>query len=371
MWHSARMSPLTRKERRQMNKYFRMLACIVMLCLVPAASVAEMIFEGSVVCPEATPVVSPFGALVESVNVSPGDRVEKGDIVASMDTVKVYAPCEGTVSGVFGAEGDSVEGISERYGAVMYIEPMRKYTVTASTEKAYNLSENKFIHIGEEVWLCCTADGTHQGRGIVTGFGEDVSKYTVEVFAGEFSMEETVGIFRTEDYASKSRIGRGTVSATKPVAVKGTGSIIKLHVAGGDYVEKGELLFETVSGELDGLYSPGSDIISDLTGIVAEVPAKPGTNVDKHGAVIAVYPDSALEVQVPVAESELSMIAVGDEVRIEFTWDLDGGTMFDGVVTAISYINSAESGEPVYTASIAFTPDETVRMGMTVLVYAQ
>jgi multidrug resistance efflux pump len=288
-----------------------------------------------------------------------------------MDTVKVYAPCEGTVSGVFGAEGDSTDGISERYGAVMYVEPLRKYTIDASTEKAYNLSENKFIHIGEEVWLCCTADGTHQGRGIVTGFGDDISKYTVEVFAGEFSMGETVGIFRSADYAARSRIGRGTVSATKPVAVKGSGSIIKLHVKSGDYVEKGELLFETVSGDLDGMYSPGSDIISGISGIVAEVSARPGASVEKHGAVITVFPDDTLEVQVPVAESELSMIAVGDNVKIEFTWDIDGETVFDGTVTGISYINSAESGaEPVYTASIAFTPDDTVRMGMTVLVYA-
>lgn len=354
-----------------MNKFIRIAACVLAMMLAATAAMAEMIFEGSVVCPEAMPVISPFGALVEGVNVSAGERVEKGDVVATMDTVKVYAPCEGTVSGVFGTEGDSIEGIVERYGAVMYIEPLRKYTVTASTEKAYNLSENKFIHIGEEVWLCCTADGTHQGRGVVTGFGDDVSKYTVEVFAGEFSMAETVGIFRDEDYSAKSRIGRGTVSATKPVSVKGTGSIIRMHVASGDYVEKGELLFETVTGDLDGMYSPGSDIISNISGIVAEVSARPGASVEKHGAVLTVYPDDALEVQVPVAESELGMIAVGDSVKIEFTWDLDGETVFEGTVTGISYINSAESGEPVYTASIAFPPDDTVRMGMTVLVYAQ
>lgn len=354
-----------------MNRFIRIAACILALTIMPAAAMAEMIFEGSVVCPEAVPVISPFGALVEAVNVSAGERVEKGDVVAVMDTVKVYAPCEGTVSGVFGTEGDSVEGISERYGAVMYIEPLRKYTVTASTEKAYNLSENKFIHIGEEIWLCCTADGTHQGRGVVTGFGDDVSKYTVEVFAGEFSMEETVGIFRDAGYSSKSRIGRGTVSATKPVPVKGSGSIIRMHAASGDYVEKGELLFETVTGDLDGMYSPGSDIVAGISGIVAEVAARPGAAVEKHGAVLSVYPDDGLEVQVPVAESELSMIAVGDSVKIEFTWDLDGETLFVGIVTGISYINSAESGEPVYTASIAFEPDDTVRMGMTVLVYAQ
>lgn len=352
-----------------MSKLMRITACLAALFLITGSALGEMIFEGRVVSGATMPVTAPFGAMVDSLSVSAGDRIEKGDHVAKMDTVKVYAPCEGTVSGIFGAEGDSTEGIAERYGAVMYVEPMRKYTISASTEKAYNLSENKFIHIGEEVYLCCTADGTHVGRGIVTGFGEDSTKYSVEVFAGEFSMQETVGIFRAADYAASSRIGRGTVAATPPVAVKGSGSILKLHVAPGDYVEKGELLFETVNGNLDGMYSPGSDIVSNVSGIVASVEAAPGTSVEKGGAIITVYPDEALEVQIPVAESELSLISEGDSVRIEFTWDPELLTVFEGTVTSISYINSAETGEPVYTASVAFTPDASVRLGMTVLVY--
>lgn len=354
-----------------MNKRMRYLACLfAAVALMLEGALAEMIFEGQVVSGDKALVTAPFGATVEYLSVGVGDRVEKGDHIASMNTVKVYAPCEGTVSGVFGDEGDSTEAVTERYGAVMYIEPMRKYTVTASTEKAYNLSENKFIHIGEEVYLCCTADGSHQGRGVVTGFSEDNSNYYVEVFAGEFSMEETVGIFRLADYSSTSRIGRGTVAATRSVAVNGTGSIIKLHVSNGDYVEKGELLFETVEGALDGLYSPGSEIISDVSGIVAGIEAGAGASVAKGGTILTIYPDDALEIEVPVAESQLSMIAVGDHVTIEFAWDPEQQTVFDGVVTGISYINSAESGEPVYTATVAFTPDGSVRLGMTVLVYA-
>ena len=355
-----------------MSKRIRNLVCaLTAAALMCGGALAEMIFEGQVVSGDKALITAPFGAIVDSLSVNVGDRVEKGDHIASMNTVKVYAACEGTVSGVFGSEGDSTEGVTERYGAVMYIEPMRKYTITASTEKAYNLSENKFVHIGEEVYLCCTADGSHQGRGVVTGFSEDNTNYYVEVFAGEFSMEETVGIFRRADYASTSRIGRGTVAATRPVAVKGAGSIIKLHVANGDYVEKGELLFETVDGALDGLYSPGSEIISDVSGIVASIEAGAGASVTKDGTILTVYPDDALEIEVPVAESQLSLIAVGDAVTIEFSWDPEQQTVFDGTVTAISYINSAESGEPVYTATVAFTPDNSVRLGMTVLVYAQ
>ena len=249
---------------------------------------------------------------------------------------------------------------------------MNKYTIACTTEKAYDRSENKFIHIGESVYLCCTADGSHQGTGIVTGIGEE-NKYTVQVNAGEFCLQETVGIFRQQDYASTSRIGRGTVAATAAVAVKGAGSILMMHVKNGDYVERGQLLFETVDGVLDGLFSPGSEIMSTVSGIVATVDSGAGAAVEKGAKLITIYPDDSLQVQVPVLESDLGSIYVGMPVVIEFSWDPDQNTRSDGKVTRISYVNTAAEGaaEPSYTACIAFTPDEKVRLGMTVLVYAQ
>lgn len=348
---------------------------IAALVLAAAALVmpagAEMIFEGYVTSGEPAYAAAPYGGMVAEMNVQAGDRVEKGDVIATMATDRVYAACEGTISGVFGMEGDSVESVSSRYGAVLYIEPMCKYTITATTEKAYNVSENKFIHIGESVYLRCTADGSHVGTGIVTGISEDGVSYTVEANAGEFSMEEAVNVFRSADYSASSRIGKGKVSATKPVAITGSGSIIRMLVANGDYVERGELLFETVEGPLDGLYSPGSEVIAGASGIVASVDAGYGAGVQKGEKIITIHADESMQVEIPVSESELSLIAVGQEVTVEFAWDPEQATLFDGVVTRISYLNSAESGEPVYTACVAFTPDDTVRMGMTVLVYAK
>ena len=354
-----------------MRRIICILCAVALTLALGATAGAEMIFEGSVTAGETATVTAPFGGMVDKLHVQAGDRIEVGDLIADMATARVYAPCEGTVSGVFGQEGESIECVTARYGAVMYVEPVCKYTITATTEKAYDISENKFIHIGEKVYLCCVADGSHQGSGTVTGFSEDGASYYVEVNAGEFCMEETVGIFRKSDYSSASRIGRGTVAATKPVAVSGSGSIIRLAVENGDYVERGELLFETVEGDLAGLYSPGSQVVSEISGIVASVDAAAGASVQKGEKIVSVYADSALEVQIPVRESELSLIKVGQQVTIEFAWDPEQSTFFDGEVTRISYVNSAESGEPVYTACVAFTPDATVRMGMTVLVYAR
>ena len=214
-----------------MRNMRRLSAILLALALLCGAGLAEMVFDGVVTGGDAQFVLAPFGGVMDEVNVRVGDRVQPGQVLASIQTTRVYADVEGKISGVFGREGDATEGVSERYGGVLFIEPTNKYTIAASTEKAYNRSENKFIHVGETVYLKCTSDGSHRGTGVVTGMGEKAGEYNVEVTGGEFYIAETVSIYRRSDYAESSRIGRGTVAAAKVVPIKGSGSILKMHVA--------------------------------------------------------------------------------------------------------------------------------------------
>ena len=304
-----------------------MLLALALLC---GAGLAEMVFDGVVTGGDAQFVLAPFGGVMDEVNVRVGDRVQPGQVLASIQTTRVYADVEGKISGVFGREGDATEGVSERYGGVLFIEPTNKYTIAASTEKAYNRSENKFIHVGETVYLKCTSDGSHRGTGVVTGMGEKAGEYNVEVTGGEFYIAETVSIYRRSDYAESSRIGRGTVAAAKVVPIKGSGSILKMHVANGDFVERGELLFETVTGGLDGLYAPGNEIVCEVSGIVASVDAGAGASVEKGGKILSIYPDDATRIEMQVRESDLGLVREGMKVDIEFNWDLQRMTRLEG-----------------------------------------
>ena len=298
-----------------------------------------------------------------------------GDPVATIQTTKVYAEMDGTISGVFAREGDGTEGVTTRYGGVMYIEPTNKYVVSATTEKAYNSSATKYVHIGEKVYLSCTKDGTHVGTAVVTSVKEvDESgntPYTLEVTSGEFYMGETVGIFRESDYAATSRIGRGTIQQNAAVAVKGSGSVLRLDVEVGDRVERGEVLFETVEGVLDGLYAMDNTIVSGVDGIVAEVEAAQGGSATKGGKLISVYPRDAMQIEMKISEMDMNDIHEGDKVSIEFEWDADGVLQLDGVVSGIAYVGETKDGasDASYSAYVDFTPVDSVRMGMTVVVY--
>ena len=377
-----------------MSKYKKrvcgLLVALSLLMGVPA--LAQVTFQGTVVSSKTIAVNAPFGGIVDEIVLRKGDPIQVGGPVATIRTTKVFAEMDGTVSGIFAREGDQTEGITERYGAVMYIEPVNRYVVSATTEKAYNSSETRYIHIGERVHLACTKDGTHVGTAVVTSVGGETSgdsssgesssssstasytSYKLEVTSGDFYMGETVGIYRDSDHSSESRIGRGTIKQNAAVAVKGTGSVLKMHVQVGDRVERGEVLFETVEGVLDGLYAMDNVIYSPLNGIVATVDAVQGSAVEKNGKLISIYPEEALQVAIKVSELDLREIHEGDKVSIEFEWDLDGTRQVPGVVSSISRVGEEQTdknSDAQYTAYIDFTPDDTVRLDMTVSVYTQ
>ena len=343
---------------------------------LPIAS-AETVLAGQVTAQTTQVIAAPYGGLVENVRVRVGDMIHIGDPIATLETTKVYAQTEGTVSGVFANEGDNAKGIEQRYGALVYIEPINRFTLACSTEKGYNSSENRYIHIGETVFLKCTKDGSHQGRGVVTGLDEkDDGKFTVEVTGGEFYMGETVDIYRSGDYANASRIGRGTVGRTQTVAVNAEGSVLKMHVKAGDTVERGELLFETVRGTLDGLYAPEKQVVSDVAGVIATVDAGNGATVEKDAKIATIYPNNAMQIKMVISEADLMDVTVGGKAEIEFNWDADSGRRFEGTISSISYLSekkddSAASQSAQYVAYVDFTPDETVRIGMTVIVYVE
>lgn len=349
---------------------------VLLALLLGVPALAQVTFQGTVISDKTLSVSAPFGGLVDEIDLRKGDPIHVGDVVATLKTTLVYAEMDGTVSGVFAREGDQTEGITERYGGVMYIEPVHKYTVSATTEKAYNSSETKYVHIGEKVYLSCTKDGTHVGTAVVTSVSEvDESgntPYKLEVTGGEFYMGETVGIYRDSAYSANSRIGRGTILQNTAVAVKGSGSVLKMHVQVGDTVERGEVLFETVEGVLDGLYATDNVIYSPVDGIVASVEAAQGGSVEKNGKLITVYPRDGMQIQILVSELDLNEIHEGDKVLIEFEWDMDGTHQAEGTVAGISRVGeerSEKGGDAQYAAYVDFVPDDSVRLDMSVNVY--
>lgn len=351
--------------------------------MFPAGALAESDydFDAKVVCVQPEYVTAAIGGTVASVPVLAGELVKTGDALAELNTVKIYAPADGTVTGVFCESGDSVTDVTGRYGALLYIEPDSKYTLTASTDNAYNLSENKYIHVGETVYLACS-DATHTGQGFVTAVnGTD---FTIEVTAGSFYMGETVSAYRAENRATRTRVGRGTIERIANIAVSGTSgegesdaSVVAVHVADGDAVEAGDLLMETLTGEYDARYCTGSGLTSDADGILASTGLTVGGTVNKGDVIATVYPRENLQMEVDVNEADLAALPVGTPVQISFNWneDVEDANVYMGTVARVLYAAAeaadaeGESGDSAaYAAYIDFDADENIRLGMTATV---
>lgn len=331
------------------------------LTLLCGGALAQTTFEGTVTAVSAREIYAANTAVVERLAVSVGQRVEAGDLLATLRTTKVYAEEEGKVAAVMGGVGELADALVARYGAVMMLTRPVTYVVTASVQTANNAVDTKLIRAGETVSLRSSASSSRTGEGVVTAVnGMD---YTVEVTKGEFIVGEMVNLYRGDEYKDNQRIGRGIVQRNADAMVTAGGRIVSLAVQAGDTVHPGDLLMETLAGT-----GTSPEIVADEAGVIARLNVSQGMPIEENGVVAVLWPDDAMRVEITVNENDLGAIAVGDSVTLEFDWDVNGASRTTGVVESISAV-PVEGGDAVaYTARIAFTPDASVRYGMSVTV---
>jgi len=343
-----------------MKKLLGMILCL-MLLLNSACAAGE--FEGVVVGGETASIFAPYGGVISHISLRQGARLQVGDEIARVKTTRVLASEDGTIRGVFAKEGDSAEE------TVLYLAPVSKFTISCSIDNAYSSVDTKYVTIGEKVYIKCAPDGSHKAEGVITAVNG--SDYTVMTTAGELYMEEKVYLYRTPEYKSAQRIGSGTVNRTGALAVKGTGSILKMHVKDGETVERGQLLFETVEGDIDALVMLDDTIRSTLNGVVAEMKVSAGQKVSKGDVLLTAYRTEDYQVRFSIPEEELSNVNVGDSASLYFSWNEDKSEPFAGTVTEVSYVSEETDGEVAYSGYIAFAADDTVRLGMNVSVVVE
>ena len=349
-----------------MKKLSLLLALALALCLTAGALADAVTMDGTVAASDTFEVYAPIGGTVAKVSAEVGQEVGADDVLLTLKTTKVYAEEAGRITGVFGQPGDAADTVATRYGAVMYIEGEAAFTVSASTESAYNNASTKYVHVGEKVYLECRSNKSRSGEGTITGV--EGTSYTVEVSKGSFIPGDSVDIFRDSDHTNNQKVGRGTVARRNPTAVKGSGSIVRINVQDGDTVQRGDVLFETLDGTFDGLYMSGENLVAGDSGIVETIKAEQGGTVQKGGMIAVLYKRESMRVEAQVPEDSLNDIAVGDRVMIEL--EADESKTFEGTVTMISGIATASQGEGevTYKVLIDFTPDTTVLYGMSVVV---
>ena len=272
------------------------LSLLAALALATAPALAET-YSGTTVASRTTALVSASGGVLESLSLLPGQSVAAGETVGSTRAEKVFAAWDGTVALCCADAGDAVDG------TVLKISPTSRYTVYCTVDGAYSDPETELVHIGEQLYLRCTANGTHKAVGVVTSI--DGAEYQVEVIGGELYVGEVVNLYRDADFSAARRVGVGTAVVAEPIEYSASGTLIELCVQEGEIIERGELLFTWAQAD-------STQIVSPAGGVVASVLVAPG-DVLKIGQTVAelVQPGD-VRIQVQLTAADAARIQFGD-----------------------------------------------------------
>ena len=350
------------------KRFVTILAAVLCLVLTMTCACAEDItLSGKIIPTETIQIYAPISGTVEGVAVEAGQKIGAEDEIYTMKTTKIYADHDGTVSGVFGQAGDDAETVTSRYGAVIYLEEYPAYTVSASTSGAYNSMDTKYVHPGEHVYVISRNSVSRYGEGTITSVSG--TEYSIEISEGVFLTGESVEVFRDPEYDYHTRIGKGTVTHSDPLAVTGgSGAIVSIAVEKGQEVKRGDLLMETLDGTFAAYNMTGTTITAGQTGVVGSISVSAGGTVSKDTVAAEIYPLDRMRVEANLPEDYINLVHEGDPVTVELSTDMS--KRFEGTVVMISSIATEGEEEVTYRIVAEFVPDETVRFGMTALITA-
>ena len=322
------------------------LSLLAALALAATPALAET-YAGTTVAARTTALVSASGGVLESLSLLPGQAVEAGETVGSTRAEKVFAAWDGTVALCHAEAGDSVDG------TVLEISPTSRYTVYCTVDGAYSNPETELVHIGEQLYLRCTANGTHRAIGVVTSI--DGAEYQVEVIGGELYVGEVVNLYRDADFSAAQRVGVGTAIGAEPIEYSASGTLIELCVQEGEEVERGELLFTYAQ-------SDDAQIVSPAAGIIVNVLAAPGDLLQSGQSVAELVQPEDVRIQVQLSAADAARIQAGDAVTYVRADDPDE-TPRTATVEGVSAIDGGDG----YAALLL--PEETdLPLGLSVTV---
>jgi len=349
-----------------MKKFIAILLMTLMVCSTATAFTEELELTGTVTATQTVTLSSPASGKIEACSVMPGDHVKAGDVLLSLETVKVYAQEDGIIR-TFGWIGDNLDTLTTRYGGVAYLEPEQRYTISASTKNAYSNDDNKRIHPGETVYLRGSSNNALKSLGTVTAVSG--TSFTVAVHGNTIPSNTLVYIFRDSTYDASSRIGSGSITQVSATVYTDTGYLVKWHVKSGDFVTEGDLLYE----KLEGSFAPGAvnlnQITSEEAGVIVSLATGKGKTVITDEEVIEFYPDAGMRIVVSVPESDLARIEPGTKVQYTLASEDDSAEPLTGTIEKISLLPDADTTYGT-TYSVYIIPDKIneLKYGMSVTV---
>lgn len=340
-------------------------AAILLAVLLPMMALAEENVTANAVARSSNicQVTAPYSGVLLPFDWQSGEVIGADETLFVMDTIKVYAPVDGTVRAVFAEAGDQSANVLAQYGMLAAIQKASPQVVYASTDGAYNKAENRIVHLGEIVYLEQVYDRDNEGMGRITAIsGKD---YVVEVLNGEFDNQINIEVYRDPECTNRSCIGAGRTDASAEIPVSGAGYVLAVHVSEGASVQKGDLLFELAYQDAENTLRSAA-ITAPVQGAL-ELSALSGMQTYKGQLLARIHDLTAMEVVASVDEMDLDLVREGSSVTVVF--DRYPDEEIPGVVTQISRIGMPRQNASYYDVVISVSSRLEILPGMNAVVH--
>jgi multidrug efflux pump subunit AcrA (membrane-fusion protein) len=274
---------------------------------------------------------------------------------------------EGVIKAVYAKEGDTVDAVVERDGALVVVCPDE----LMKTQVAY---KNTLVP-GDAVTVTV---GTASVNGVVLSVSG--GKATVQFEDDGYAIGDNAVVTS----ASGDEIGSGVVAVANPVYVSAKGGIVDdVRVEVGDDVSRGGKLM-TLEGEIlsSSLYSlleqretlqdDLNDVISDIDnlsvragsdGVLTGLALKKGQPIQQGAALFTVQSNSTLKIDVEIDELDIASIETGDEATV--TFDALPEKTFTANILKINPVGAAQNNVTKYTVTLSLENASGVMLGMS------
>ncbi len=279
----------------------------------------------------------------------------------------VLSPVEGVVKAVYAKEGDTVDAVVEREGALAVVCPDDLMKTQVPFKNAPVPGDAVTVTIGSA-----------SVNGVVVSVSG--GKATVQFEDDGYALGDSAVVAD----ASGAEIGSGTVDVANPVYVSAKGGTVDdVRVEAGDDVSRGGKLM-TLEGEIlssslyslleqrESLQEDLDDAMADIDslslragsdGVVTGLTLKKGQTVQQGAALFTVQSNNAVKIDVEIDELDIASIEAGDQATV--TFDALPEKTYTANISKINTVGTAQNNVTKYTVTLTLENAENVMLGMS------
>ena len=369
-----------------------------------AAETANVVTgDGTLTAQDGVDVLTPAAVTIIQLPAKAGDEVTRGDVLAHVDKDKlqdtlnalkaqrdqqeqvvrslsgnkasetVYSPVKGRVKKVFADEGEDVQTVIARDGALALLSTDGLMKVT------FVPSEGNDIRVGAAVTV--RNDRGNEWDGRIASLSGATGEITVTFTDDGPQLDETVSVYLG------ALIGSGTAKINSPLTITATGGTVddaKYRNKENASVSKGTALFVLkdvpISDDYKTALTKRQDILDQITqaqsvldsgeivapesGIIDAV-YENITNVPlgKDTAILSLSSDETLDMVITVDEMDVTRLKVGQSATV--TVNALGGQTFSGSVKKIAFVGKPVGGITMYQVTLQMDNAPEMRVGMS------